>query len=484
VRRGSTVDGDALVRVHSGRDFALSSTSEQQLSYTSRAPSERDGVRTAPAPSARPQLDEFIADHQTAFRDAMAAALRGRGDVDDALQQAYLRLMAEYHRWPPELTDRERLTFAYRIIQLAAKDVLRREFGRADRAPRPREIQVDFSEDGREAAEASGASSIRLLAQQRLSETASRYPGDEEHLDTALKVAALAALDPIAHQIVTASQLGFNHKQVAEELGLSHQTVRAKDSEARALVFSLIACANGRDIREATDIKLFGYLEGQKLSRAERRLVQGHLKHCAGCQEVAALAGQVDAVAQGLVLPLPVLLGASALGHLVGAKAAVFASAGPNGSVLASSASAGGVGAGTGFGGIASLGAGKLATGLAILAVAGAGAAAAVTLHQTKPHASADSAHAGAASTIAAAGLSKALPAAAAAPARPVAQLRHRRRRHHRPAAKPRPTPARAAAPALSTSTAASAPAATSPPSTPTRQSAPRGGEFVLGGGQ
>ena len=151
--------------------------SEQQyLSYTSRALSETDGVRPTATSSEKPDLADFIAAHQTAFRRAMAAALRGREDVDDALQQAYLRLMAEYDRWPTDLTDEERLAFAYRAVHLAAKDVLRQEFGRSDRAPKPREIPVDFGEDNREDAETADTASVQLLAQQLLTESAGRYP--------------------------------------------------------------------------------------------------------------------------------------------------------------------------------------------------------------------------------------------------------------------------------------------------------------------
>jgi RNA polymerase sigma factor (sigma-70 family) len=182
----------------------------------------------------------------------VASALRGRADVDDALQQAYLRLINEYERWPANQTPQERLAFVYRTIHLAAKDALRQAFGRSDRAPIPREIAVDFGSEWRDDSEAAGGATVQLLAQDALRDAASRYPGDDEHLDNTLKVAALAALDPVAHQIVTASQLGLNHKQVAKELGLTHQTVRAKDSEARALLLSLHAPADATSARRAT----------------------------------------------------------------------------------------------------------------------------------------------------------------------------------------------------------------------------------------
>src|SRR5436305_14086423 len=254
--------GATHIRVNFGKRFTLSTT---DLSYKAASPAEKLDVPAPATSTDAPSLGEFIASHQSELRAAMASSLRGRADVDDALQQAYLRLINEYERWPADQTPQERLAFAYRTIQLAAKDAVRQAFGRSDRAPRPRQIAVDFSSEGRDDSNPSGGAAVQSLAQDALRDAAGRYPGDAEHLDNALKVAALAALDPVAHQIVTASQLGLNHKQVAKELGLTHQTVRAKDSEARALLLSLLACARGRDIREASDINLFGYLEGEKL---------------------------------------------------------------------------------------------------------------------------------------------------------------------------------------------------------------------------
>ncbi len=415
----------------------------------------------------------------------MAAALRGRADVDDALQQAYLRLVNEYERWPADQTAEERVAFAYRAVQLAAKDVLRQQFGRSDRAPRPREVAVDFSADSRNDGEGSAADAIQLLAQERLSETASRYPGDEEHLDNALKVAALAALDPIAHRIVTASQLGLNHKQVAEELGLTHQTVRAKDSEARALLLSLIACARGRDIREATDINLFGYLEGQRLGRAERRLVQAHLKHCADCQAIAALRTEVEAVAQRLALPLPALVGARAtLGHLIGGTTSKVASLGANGSSVGSSSAAFGGGA-PGCAGLASLSGGKLVTGLAVLALVGTGGSAAIARHQRSGRSAAVVANAARTTSLA---NSPAKILVASVPSSPrTDHLKRHHAHHHRDSTRPRPASSlrrhvAAGAPSGSPPPVPSVPPQSPPPSAP--PSASSGGEFVLGGGR
>lgn len=405
------------IRVHSGKRFTLSTT---DLSYTAGSPAEKHEMPAPATSTDAPSLGEFIASHQSELRSAMASALRGRADVDDALQQAYLRLINEYDRWPADQAPQERLAFAYRTIQLAAKDALREAFGRSDRAPRPREIAVDFGCEGRDDSDASGGATVRLLAQDALRDAAGRYPGDDEHLDNALKVAALAALDPVAHQIVTASQLGLNHKQVAKELGLTHQTVRAKDSEARALLLSLLACARGRDVREASDINLFGYLEGEKLGRAERRLVHGHLKHCLNCQEIASLAGEVDSLVKRLVLPTPLLLATrGAIGHLVGAKASALSTGAGGASTSAGSA------AGTSAGGLGSLGAGKLAAGLATLALlGGAGSAVVVTRHATRhPEAKTD----GRVTTAAwqAPPQRKILPAAKAATRRSRARTKH-----------------------------------------------------------
>jgi DNA-directed RNA polymerase specialized sigma24 family protein len=408
----------------------------------------------------------------------MASALRGRGDVDDALQQAYLRLISEYERWPANQTPQERLAFAYRTIQLAAKDALRQAFGRSDRAPRPREIAVDFSFEGRADSEAAGGATVQLLAQDALRDAAGRYPGDDEHLDNALKVAALAALDPVAHQIVTASQLGLNHKQLAKELGLTHQTVRAKDSEARALLLSLLACARGRDIREASDINLFGYLEGQKLNRADRRLVQGHLKHCVNCQEIAALAGEVDSLAERLVLPIPLLLATrGAIGHLIGAKASVLGARG------GASASAGPA-AGTSVGGPGSLSAGKLAAGLATVALlGGAGSAVVVARHAMRhPEVETD----GRTTTA----LGEAVPRGKAIPASKPAPKQTRKQVHHYRRPSEKKAHAHTAGRSVRSTATASGPRYSPPPAAVTTQSSPPspppppsgGGEFVLGG--
>jgi RNA polymerase sigma factor (sigma-70 family) len=465
------------IRVHSGKRFTLSTT---DLSYTAGSPAEKHEVPPPVTFPDAPSLGEFIASHQSELRAAMASALRGRADVDDALQQAYLRLINEYDRWPAEQTPQERLAFAYRTIQLAAKDALRQAFGRSDRAPRPREIAVDFSSDGRDDNDAAGGATAQLLAQDALREVAGRYPGDDEHLDNALKVAALAALDPVAHQIVTASQLGLNHKQVAKELGLTHQTVRAKDSEARALLLSLLACARGRDVREASDINLFGYLEGQKLGRAERRLVQGHLRHCLDCQEIAALAGEVDSLAKRLVLPIPLLLATrGAIGHVLGVKGSMLSSG------AGGTSTSGFTAAGTGAGGWGSLAAGKLAAGIAAIALIGGAGSALVVAHGATGHTEARVDGRATLRTWAAFPQRKVLPAPHPATSRSKAGVRrhrqrdagsthaHKARSSLRPAVPP-PAPAVSTAP--TTVTTRSSPSLSPPP--PSRG----GGEFVLGG--
>jgi RNA polymerase sigma factor (sigma-70 family) len=459
-----------LIRVHPKR-FTLSTT---DLSYTAGLPAETHEVPAPATSTDAPSLGEFIASHQPELRSAMASALRGRADVEDALQQAYLRLISEYDRWPAEQTHQERLAFAYRTIHLAAKDALRQAFGRSDRVPRPREVAVDFSSERREDGDTSGGATFQLLAQDALREAAGRYPGDDEHLDNALKVAALAALDPVAHQIVTASRLGLNHKQLAKELGLTHQTVRAKDSEARALLLSLLACARGRDIREASDINLFGYLEGEKLGRAERRLVQGHLKSCVNCQEIAALAGEVDSLAERLVLPLPLVLATrGAVGQLLGSTL----TSGAGGASTSGFASAG-----SGVGGWGSLGAGKLAAALATIALLGsAGSAVLVTRHTTRDQRAKSD---GGVTTAAwqAAPRRKVLPASRPAPKRNRAVAKHHRPRS---SAKTHPHTARSSARPVA---AAPPYSPGSPPAVTTRSSPPSpsppsgGGEFVLGG--
>jgi RNA polymerase sigma factor (sigma-70 family) len=463
----------------------LSAKSEVPVSYTSGTPSEKPGVQTTQAPSTKKaDLGEFIATHQSAFRDAMASALRRRADVDDALQHAYLRLFNEYDRWPPEQTPEERLAYAYQAIHLAAKDVLRHELGRADRAPKPREIPVDFTQDSRQDADAAETSPIAALAQERLSREASRYPGDDEHLDNALKVAALAALDPVAHRIVTSTGLSAaNHKELADELQLSHQFVRATGSEARALLFSLIACARGRDAREASDVKLFAYLEGQKLNRAERRLVKAHLTHCANCKNIASLHGEVDAVAQRLALPLPLLLGGSGgLIHLLQLKGGVLLSSSAKTGALASAGAS--TGAGASGGGVAAFTAAsgaKLALGLGALTLAAAGTtAAAHHRHSGRDHRPASVATV---TTTTAATLPAVTPQRKVLPAAATKQqphLHHKRRKVKKTTTTTTSTPTTVAPPPASPRTAQPV------PSTPPSQTSDggSGGEFVLGGGR
>jgi DNA-directed RNA polymerase specialized sigma24 family protein len=409
----------------------------------------------------------------------MLSALRGRTDADDALQQAYLRLMGDFERWPADLTDEQRLAFAHRTVHLAAKDALRQQFGRSDRAPKPREIPVDFAEDSRE--DDAATSPTQFLAQQLLSSSAARYPGDDEHLDTALKVAALGALDPVAHRIVTASQLGLNHRQVAKQLGLSHQTVRAKDCEARALLFSLIACARGRDIREATDINLFGYLEGERLSRAERRLAKQHLEHCASCQQIAGLRGEVDKVARRLVLPLPlVLAGPGALPHLLGTKHTALARRGVSHGAHTLTTSGG-----SATGSAVSAGAAKLVAAVGIAALLGAGATGVMAHRGGQAHRTPVAARRAATSRSPEPPARKVLSAASAPPER-AERPRHRRRKHPRQRLVRPPAPVTASsAPTARLGAASSVRPAPPTPSTAPRQpvSSSGGGEFVLGGG-
>lgn len=411
----------------------------------------------------------------------MAGALRGRADVDDSLQQAYLRLINEYERWPERQSAAERAAYAYRTIHFAAKDAIRQAAGRSDRAPRPREVPVDFSHDARESAEGWAADPTQLLAQQLLVDLAGRHPGDDEHLDRALYVAALGALEPLEHQIVTQTRVaGYDNKELANRLGLSHQQVRTLNSEARQLLMSLLACARGRDIREAQELDLFAYLEGRKLSRQQRRLVKRHLQHCDNCQQIAALHSDLDRVAAGLALPLPLL--AAIPGGLAGLLNGTHANSGaPLGRHAASALR-------RTLPRLARSGSrrGRILnslTGKAALLTVAAGATAQLTHShhgQTAPAAAPDPPAVRAASRPATPPLRKAI-LIGSRPSRRTAEPR--RARHH---TKHRPRPATARTPAAraqprAPATTAAPPSSTPPAPAPKAPANGPGGEFVLG---
>lgn len=255
-------------------------------------------------------FEQFVAEHTGLLRKYMAGQLSGAANVslEDALQEGLVRIWKEWDSWPADAE--QRLRYAQRALKCAAIDAVRRQYGRD--GTRPQDVAVDFA-----LAEAGGAveggritdTTLAALGL-ALAEQAHERRYDTRLVERNVLVAALVALKPLERRVVwELAHEGRSHKELADELGITAMKVRDTFFEARALLRTLIAHADGSDVPRKERARLFALLDGELRGR-ERRMAQRHLDHCPACQRLATIEHNVTAAGAYVFGPLPLVLAA------------------------------------------------------------------------------------------------------------------------------------------------------------------------------
>jgi RNA polymerase sigma factor (sigma-70 family) len=252
----------------------------------------------------------FVDANQHLFADYVARRLSGphAGAAEDALQEGLIDIWNEWDEWPRD--EKERIRFARHALRTAALLAVRRRTGRDD-SPRAGEIVVDFSDiDGATrpspAAEGLARDLGRAIAEQSMVKDQLAY------IEKASLVAAIATLTDLEQRVLFMTAQGDDCKEIAEDLGVTHQQAREALMRARRLCRMLIEHADGEKVSEKEATMLWQYRDGA-LSGKRARELKRHVDHCTACQRLIGLEDSISTNGALVILPIPVLL--LAAGH-------------------------------------------------------------------------------------------------------------------------------------------------------------------------
>lgn len=268
--------------------------------------------------------EDFVRLHADRFggylRGVLGRQAEGRGGrvaVEDTLQEALLRIYAE---WPElqELRDDERDRRLYRCLRDAAGQALRSEHGRpGERSQRPRVVAFDFGSvhvagDDQSAHERE-LTAVVLGAMVRDLAAAERDRDGRAMLDRGILVAGLRALtEREAVLLVAVDHLGWDQHQLANRLGMGFADLRRTLFGARKVFYALVRHAVGLEVEEEERARLAAYLAGELVGK-EKREARRHLQHCRACQELQREQRVFGRDALGVLSPLPFVFGAGVL---------------------------------------------------------------------------------------------------------------------------------------------------------------------------
>jgi DNA-directed RNA polymerase specialized sigma24 family protein len=222
-------------------------------------------------------FEGFYGRNGGALRAYMSRQVRGRVELDDAMQEGLIRISCGFDEWPPE----HRLRYAKRALRCAAYDGMRRQLGSHTR---PHVLLSDFTDEGRgqDASTTCIARALYGLARDRAT-----AHGELVERDALLE--AFGALTPEeARVLLGILHLGDTRPQMAARLGLSPGRVAYVYDEARSLVRSLLSHERGDGLSSLERRALID-LKAGRLAHRERRRTRRHLEHCPTCRSIEVL---------------------------------------------------------------------------------------------------------------------------------------------------------------------------------------------------
>lgn len=247
----------------------------------------------------------FVDQNHHLFSDYVARRLNGphAGAAEDALQEGLIKIWNEWDEWPTD--ESERIRFARQALRIAALEAIRRRTGR-DGSPRAGEIVVDFADLDGTARPAPAAEQLardlgRAIAAQSMVKDQLAF------LEKASLVAAIATLTDLEQRVLFKTAQGDDCKEIAADLGVTHQQTREALMRARRLCRMLIEHADGQKVAEKEAKLLWQYADGQ-LSGKRARELKRHIDHCTACQRLLGLEESIGTNGALVVLPIPVLL--------------------------------------------------------------------------------------------------------------------------------------------------------------------------------
>ena len=224
-------------------------------------------------------FEDFYGRHRGALRAYMSRHLRGRIELDDAMQEGLIRISSAFDDWAPE----DRLAYAKRALRCAAYDGLRRELGTD---ARPEVIVLDPSAWDAAGDRAAGATARALdgLAH-------GRPTGQTEVVERGALFDLLRVLRPEEVRVLFGiAHVGNTPLEVAARLGLSPGRVAYLYDEARWLLRSLVRHARG-DEPSRSERRALVDLKHGRLTGRERRRARRHLDHCVACRSTEVVEG-------------------------------------------------------------------------------------------------------------------------------------------------------------------------------------------------
>lgn len=303
---------------------------------------ERDhGAADGIGPSSQLAFQLFVDENRHLFVDYIQRRLDGphKNSAEDALQEGLMKIWREWEDWPTD--EQERIRFARQSLRIAALEAVRKRTGR-DGSPRAGEVTVDFADlDGTAprppVIEKLARDLGRAIAEQSLVKDQFGY------LEKASLVAAIATLTDLEQRVLFMSARGDDCKEIADDLGVTHQQAREALMRARRLCRMLIEHADGQKVSEKEARLLWQYADGE-LSGKRARELKRHIEHCTACQRLLGLEENISSSGMLVVLPIPVLLfaaGKTSIGTASAATGTGLASGGGQAaSVAATGASA------------------------------------------------------------------------------------------------------------------------------------------------
>lgn len=171
----------------------------------------------------------FYALHQAALRNHVRELARGVIELDDAVQEGYIRVLAEFDDWAPL----QRVANAKRAMRFGVIDAIRREHGVGKRR-RPIMEPCDLAavEAGGEAALHGAA--IADLGRAFAREAQYRGGADAGLLERSVLADGISALGSGERDVLLAIALeGHSVCSAAERLGLTRGQVRYRYEQAR-----------------------------------------------------------------------------------------------------------------------------------------------------------------------------------------------------------------------------------------------------------
>jgi len=247
----------------------------------------------------------FVDENRHLFVDYIQRRLDGphKNAAEDALQEGLLKIWHEWEDWPE---DREQqIRFARQSLKFAALEAVRKRTGR-DGSPRAGEIVVDFSAVDTPVASTPSAERLARDLGRAIAE-GSLVKDQIGYLEKASLVAAIATLTDLEQRVLFMTARGDDCKEIAEDLGVTHQQTREALMRARRLCRMLIEHADGEKVSDKEAELLWQYRDGQ-LSGKRARELKRHVQHCTACQRLIGLEDAVEKAGMHAILPIPLLL--------------------------------------------------------------------------------------------------------------------------------------------------------------------------------